>query len=380
MYRYDKDEIKQNLTIEQIMDLVAELGGEPILQNNFFTAKTICHGGESHKLYYYENTHLFRCYTECDETFDIFELIVKIKNNQNERKIVSVQTQEGNIITERDWNLYDAVIYVAGYFGISGQIEDFFELQGQLQDWNILTEYEKNNQALLEQQQIVELEIFNDNILKNFPRPHIIHWEKEGINYNILLNRGIAYDPLNEGIIIPHFDMYNNLIGIRERTLIKEEEQYGKYKPAILNGKMYNHPLSFNLYNLNNSKDNIKIIKKAIIFEGEKSPLLYASYFGEENDISVACCGSSLITYQVKLLLSLGVEEIVIAFDKQFKEIGDQEWKRWKDKLIGIHNKYGAYVQISYLFDKQSLLGYKDSPIDKGPDIFIKLFKERIIL
>ena len=143
---------------------------------------------------------------------------------------------------------------------------------------------------------------------------------------------------------------------------------------------MYNHPLSFNLYNLNNSKDNIKIIKKAIIFEGEKSPLLYASYFGEENDISVACCGSSLITYQVKLLLSLGVEEIVIAFDKQFKEIGDQEWKRWKDKLIGIHNKYGAYVQISYLFDKQSLLGYKDSPIDKGPDIFIKLFKERIIL
>ena len=223
MYRYDKDEIKQNLTIEQIMDLVAELGGEPILQNNFFTAKTICHGGESHKLYYYENTHLFRCYTECDETFDIFELIVKIKNNQNERKIVSVQTQEGNIITERDWNLYDAVIYVAGYFGISGQIEDFFELQGQLQDWNILTEYEKNNQALLEQQQIVELEIFNDNILKNFPRPHIIPWEKEGINYNILLNRGIAYDPLNEGIIIPHFDMYNNLIGIRERTLIKEE-------------------------------------------------------------------------------------------------------------------------------------------------------------
>ena len=48
------------------------------------------------------------------------------------------------------------------------------------------------------------------------------------------------------------------LIGIRERTLIKENEQTGKYKPAILNNQMYNHPLGFNLYNLNNSKDNIQ--------------------------------------------------------------------------------------------------------------------------
>lgn len=379
MYKYDKDELKENLTIEQIADLVAELGGEPITYNNFITAKTICHGGESHKLYYYNNTHLFRCYTECDTTFDIFELVTKIKNNQNEKKIVPYRTREGIVMVEREWNLYDAVEFVAAYFGISAQTEDFFEVQGQLQDWNILAEYEKNNQAQLEQQ-IVELEFFDSKILQYLPRPHIISWEREGINYDVMMHRGIAYDPIHEGIVIPHFDIDGNLIGIRERTLIKEEEQRGKYKPAILNGKMYNHPLSFNLYNLNNSKNNIKAIKKVIVFEGEKSPLLYASYFGEDNDITVACCGSSLITYQVKLLMSLGVEEIIIAFDKQFQEIGDEEWKRWKDKLIGIHNKYGAYVQISYLFDKNSLLGYKDSPIDKGPEIFMTLFKERIVL
>ena len=379
MYKYNKDEIKENLTIEQVLDFVAELGGEPIMHNNFFTAKTICHGGEAHKLYYYENTHLFRCYTECDSTFDIFELVVKIKTNNGEKKKVSQQTREGRVLINRDWNLYDAVEYVAFYFGISADAGDFFEIQGQLQDWNILTDYEKNNQIQLEQQ-IVELEVFDDSILKYFPRPHISPWEEEGIKYEVLLNRGISYDPIHEGIIIPHYDIDNNLIGIRERTLIIEEEKYGKYKPAIINGKMYNHPLGFNLYNLNNSKHNIELIKKAIIFEGEKSPLLYASYFGADNDISVACCGSSLITYQVKLLISLGVEEIIIAFDKQFKEIGDDEWKRWKNKLIGIHNKYGAYVQISFLFDKKSQLNYKDSPIDQGPDIFMNLFKERIFL
>ena len=88
---------------------------------------------------------------------------------------------------------------------------------------------------------------------------------------------------------------------------------------------MYNHALGYNLYNLNHSKNNIKAIKKAIIFEGEKSTLLYASYFGIDNDISVAVCGSSLTTYQIQLLKSLDVEEIIIAFDKQFKELGDDE-------------------------------------------------------
>jgi hypothetical protein len=143
---------------------------------------------------------------------------------------------------------------------------------------------------------------------------------------------------------------------------------------------MYNHPLGFALYNLNKSKDAIKTLQKAIVFEGEKSCLLYASYFGIENDISVAVCGSSLINYQVDLLLSLGVKEIVVAFDKQFKILGDDEWKRWTTKLTNIYNKYSSKVQISFMFDKWNLLEYKDSPVDQGAETFMKLFKERITL
>ena len=35
MYKYDKNTLKENLTIEEVFDLVSELGGEPILDNNF---------------------------------------------------------------------------------------------------------------------------------------------------------------------------------------------------------------------------------------------------------------------------------------------------------------------------------------------------------
>ena len=143
---------------------------------------------------------------------------------------------------------------------------------------------------------------------------------------------------------------------------------------------MYNHPLGFSLYNLNNSKNNIKILKKAIVFEGEKSPLLYESYFGRENDISVACCGSNLSSYQLKLLLDLGIEEVIIAFDKQFKTKGDLEFKRWTKKLTDIDKKYREYVKISFMFDKNDILRYKSSPIDEGKDKFIKLYEERFSL
>ena len=135
-----------------------------------------------------------------------------------------------------------------------------------------------------------------------------------------------------------------------------------------------------NLYNFNNSKDNIGIMKKASIFEGEKSCLLYQSYFGLENDISVACCGSSVSAYQIQLLLDAGAEEIVIAFDRQFQDIGDEEFKHLKTNLVRLRSKYKNFAVISFVFDKNKITGYKSSPIDEGPDKFLQLFKERIIL
>ena len=143
---------------------------------------------------------------------------------------------------------------------------------------------------------------------------------------------------------------------------------------------LYNHPLGMNLYNLNNSKDNIKKLGKAIVFESEKSCLKYQSYFGVENDISVACCGSNISDYQIQLLIDAGAKEIIIAFDRQFKNVGDDEYKHLTSNLKKIHKKYNTIVTITFIFDKFKITGYKSSPIDEGMDKFLKLFKERIIL
>ena len=380
MPKFDKDEIKNNLTIEQVFELVTELGGEPVMSGSgtFFTSKTICHnvlGEGSRKLYYYDNTKLFQCYTDCGDSFDIFELVMRAKNTREEYK--TCYTKEG-VLTNRKWQLFDSLDFVAIFFNISANFEDLEYTQKRLADWDVIERYEKRKS--IEEVGKVELTLFDKKILKHLPRPHILPWEREGIIHEVMMDRGIAYDPRTQSIVIPHYNIDNDLVGIRERTLIKEDEIYGKYKPAILNGKMYNHPLGFNLYNLNKSKDAIKILKKVIVFEGEKSPLLYASMFGMENDITVACCGSNLLKNQVQLLLSLGVEEIIIAFDKQFKKVGDEECKRWTRLLTNIFNKYSKYVTISFMFDKENLLDYKDSPIDKGKEVFLELFERRFTL
>lgn len=363
-YDYNKDDIKNSLEISQIADLIAELGGEPQVQGSIIVCKTICHGGDSHKLYYYDNTKLFRCYTGCAEpTFDIFELVRKVK----ERELDS------------EFSLPAAIDYVAQYFGFS-KTEGLAEAPSAMIDYlTSLENYDRIENIEISQQR-VELKEYDGTFLKHLPRPIIEPWAKEGIKREVMDSRNICYDPKNCGIVIPHYDINNRLIGIRERTLIKENERFGKYRPAKISNKMYNHPLSFNLYNLNKSKDNIARVKKAILFEGEKSPMLYASYFGEENDISVACCGSNLIQYQTWLLINAGAEEIIVGFDKQFQESGDEEFKKLIRNLKQIHKKYGMFVKISFLFDKWDLLGYKDSPIDCGKDTFLELFKRRVNL
>lgn len=359
---YNKDSLKEQLDLENIYDLVAELGGEPEYVETGLISQTICHnypGEGSRKLYYYQNSHLFKCFTDCDSTFDVFELVIK-----------AMKIQKGY-----EWELYDAMVYIASYFGL-GEAERPNQ-NNNSEQWVV---FKRHDFSLPSLKQNPILKEYNPKILENFSYPRIFDWEQEGISHQVNLKNLIGYFPAGEQITIPHFDINNRLIGIRGRALIQENaERFGKYRPLQINNIIYSHPLSMNLYNLNNSKENIKASKTAIIFESEKSTLQLQTFYGFENNISVACCGSNISSYQIYLLEKLGVKEIIIAFDRQFKEIGDSEFQRLKNKLINLNRKYGNLIQITAIFDKNMITPYKSSPSDMGRDIFEKLLSERII-
>ena len=369
MLIFDKQEIRDSLSINEIYDLLEEWGGEPEYCPTGLIARTICHNklsdNASRKLYYYENTGLFRCYTGCeDPVFDVFQLCIKVMDLQH------------NLV----YDLNDAVRWIARRFNRTGYEEDSPEEDG-LEDWKILANYSRIQDIQVGTPHVI-LEEYDDIILSRLNyQVKILPWLQEGISQEVLSQAQIGFYPGGAQITIPHFDKDGRFIGLRGRSLVKEEaDLYGKYRPVKINGQLYNHPLGLNLYNFNNAKCIIPKMKKAVVFEGEKSVLKAQTYFGFENDIYVACCGSNVSNYQIQLLLEAGAQEIIIAFDRQFQNLGDDEFIHLIKNLKKITMKYKNYVNISCIIDKQKITDYKDSPIDKGEEIFVKLFKERMNL
>ena len=367
MLVFDKHEIKEALTLENIYELLQEWGGEPEYTSFGLISSTICHNhpedGGSRKLYFYTNSNLFHCYTGCAESnFDIFQLVIKISSIQ----------------WKKDYDLNDAVRWIAQRFSFKGIYQ---EEENKLEDWKYLDTYDRIQEIEIKENNIL-LKEYDVKVLNNFNYSVLLEpWLKEGITQEVLKAAQIGFYPGGDQITIPHFDKNGRFVGLRGRCLSGEEgELYGKYRPLKINGILYNHPLGLNLYGFHQAKQQIGIAKKAIVFESEKSVLKYQSLFGIDNNISVACCGSSFSAYQAQLLIDAGAQEIIIAFDRQFEEIGNEEFKRLKTKLIKIREKYKNDVLISLIFDKNMITGYKAAPIDEGAEKFLKLYKERIIL
>ena len=368
MINFDKQEIKKQISLDQVFELLQDWGGDPEYTGFGILSATICHnppGEGSRKLYYYDNEEggLFRCYTGCNDTFDIFELAIKVADIQD----------------NKHYDLNDAVRALAYRFGIIEYIEE--EEQSSLEDWKVFNRYDRINEIEIKDYS-VSLKEYDDVILSRFNyKVKIEPWLREEMTQECLDLAQIGFFPGGDQITIPHFDKDGRFIGVRGRSLnIEEAERFGKYRPIKIGKQLYNHPLGMNLYGLNWAQDNIKTMGKAIVFESEKSVLKYISYFGIENNIAVACCGSSISAYQIHMLIAAGAKEIVIAFDRDFEELGDATHKRRITNFRKLHNRYKNYVNLSCINDKDKITGLKSSPIDEGPDKFLKLFKERVIL
>jgi len=369
LYDYNLQEIKENLSLEDIAQILEDYNAEPEIKDNMIIARTIDHNylddsSASRKLYYYDNSHLFVSWTRGDEAFDIFQLVLIVENREH----------------NAGWELPQAVAFIAQRFGYAANNKQETLQLENLEEFKLLHNYERIKEIKPNTQE-VQLKEYDGKFLKYLPQPLIVDWLNDNITEAVMKMHEICYDPKNQGIVIPHRDIDGRLIGIRERTLVQENaELYGKYMPAKIGGNTFNHPLSFSLYNLYYSKKNIRRIKRAFVFESEKATMQYASMFGSDNDISCAICGSNFGSYQAWLLINLGVEEIIVGLDKQFKVKGDDEFKKLTKNLTNIYHKYGNYIKISFMWDNQDLLQYKSSPTDEGIEKFMYLYNHRITL
>ena len=94
---------------------------------------------------------------------------------------------------------------------------------------------------------------------------------------------------------------------------------------------------------------------------------------------TVAVCGSAINKYQISLLTDiLGANEITLALDKEYVSCYDEKGKKYQKHLYDICKKYSNQATFSYIWDYDNVLEEKDSPFDKGQDVFEYLYKNRI--
>lgn len=366
---FDKQYVKEQISLDDVFSILDEFHAEPEYIDSGLRCKTVCHQlpeeTDKLKLYFYTANQMFYCYSGgCAEpSFDIFDLVIKVYSIQKHKQL----------------DLNDAVRLLAYRFGIIEYLVE--ENKNQLEDWDVLGRYARIKEIELKNYDI-QLKEYDRTILSRFNyNVRIEPWLKEHIPQEVLQEAQIGFFAGADQITIPHFDKDDRFIGLRGRALsLEEAEQFGKYKPLKINGLLYSHPLGMNLYNFNRTKENIQKMGKAIVVESEKSTLQIRGYLGAENDISVACCGSSISAYQMNMLLQAGAKEVIVAFDRDFLSLGDADCQKVEKRLTAINNKFHNNVLMSFMFDKKGLLGFKDSPSDCGKDIFLELFKERVII
>lgn len=323
------------MTIDHSIQLLEYYGFE--LRNEtdeYYVFSSVCHQSNSSKVHLYKSTNTIFCFV-CGN-IDLISI---------------VQEQEGLAFQ-------DAIDFIVNLFQLN---KKSFGRPERL-------EYKRKE---IQQKEIdikEKLPTYNNSILNTFVDYQPYEWVKEDISIDTMKQFEIKFNIESNAIIIPIRDDENNLVGIRCRNLDEDKiERFGKYGvyTDVLSGISYKCLTGRLLYGLNKNKKKIMECKKIVIVEGEKSVLKSKSWFGC-NDITVASYGCNLTNYQIEIIKSLGVKDIIFMYDRE-------EDDKINKKIEKVYRKCALFFDVYYIKDYGGLIDYKDSPLDKGEKIYKKI-------
>lgn len=350
----DIQKLKEKIGNDEIIYLMDRLG-VPLISSTsqYLLYPSICHhpaDWKSHKnkLYIYDGG-IAHCYS-CGFHGDIISLVCKIKS----------------------YDFMDAVNYICKVLKISA---DNIDLDENIDSWKkdlgrFLPGYEPPKEPL---------KIYDKSVLDSFEKFYHQSWLDDGISISSMDKYRIGWYGRNSQISIPVFDVDGNLVGIHARNTRKESIEKGyKYVPLRTLNQEYKFPTGLVLYGLYQNLEAIKTSKSVILFEAPKSVLQLESI--AENNNSLALFGWNCTKAKRDMIVELGVNDVSIAIDKQYETKGDDKFKIYVKQVKKMADLFKPYCNVSVIWDNKGLLDYKNSPTDKGKDVFDKLYADRIKL
>lgn len=365
----DAQQLKSRLTDKNIIQVVNALGGELRSENDeymIFTSITYDVDANSHKakLYCYKSNYSFVEFHISMETFDIFELI------KERQRLLGVK-----------YGFVDCMKFVCSVIGINFNSNELNVNQSEFINSNLKRFTNPTNK--------IELQVFDDVILNKFENWYHQDWINDNISIETMQKYNIKYYDYGNQIIIPCYNQYNQLIGIRARNLDPNASaKYIPYKDLDWrNGDngWYKFNVGSTFYGLNYNIEAIQKTKKVIICESEKAVLQGDTYFGK-NNIILGMYGSAMTITKRDIVLDMGVDEVIIAidFDYDKESYHDEElyedlteWEIYERKVYKIADKFKGWCKVSVIIDYNPI--YNGAcPTDYGKEKFIKLYKNRL--
>lgn len=203
--------------------------------------------------------------------------------------------------------------------------------------------------------------IYPDNCMEKYEKKDekLAAWEAEGISRASLDKFQVYYDSFSNRLVYPIRNINGQIVNIGGRTLDPDfkAKKLRKYTYFSGWGEMDV------IYGLFENMQSILEKREVILFEGCKS-VLVADSWGIHN--TGALLTSHLNPNQMKILARLGVR-VVFALDKDVRVRDDHNIAKLK-----------RYVSVEYFWDRADLLDEKDAPVDKGLEVFKKLYEQRL--
>lgn len=202
-----------------------------------------------------------------------------------------------------------------------------------------------------------EIRYLDEGILDGYTKKPHIEFVKEGLHPDVMMKFDLRYDFYSNRVIFPYRYWKNGkLIGLTGRTLNEDYKILG-----IPKYKIYKKcPKQLNLYGLWENYEMIQRQGYVIVVEGEKGVIKLKGW----NYPAVALSGWNISDEQVKILIGLDVD-IILALDN---DIDEESIKEECGKFKNIRS-------CKCIKDTEGLLGEKDSPYDKGIEVFKILLK-----
>ena len=348
----------EKLTTQDYYNIMRRLGADN--RGNRF--RTICHNidGGGFNLAFNEEDKYFTCFSECGCSYSLLSLVKKRRELLGE-----------------PCSTYQSMKWICEQVGLTFNFkEEVKEVKNNIYNWQGLLKYTKGHN-------ISENKIYDNYVLSVLDDCIYEPWVNEGISVETQQKYQIKWYNRRQQIVIPVRNIDGKLTGTHCRNtnpeLVNDGFKYDHLR--MLNGNEYKFQMGLELFGLNYNKINIEKEKSVILLESPKS-VMQADSFSRPN-ICVGMFGMNFSIQKLKLLLTFGVEKYIIALDRQYDVMRGKEWEKYQkkvNKIIDIIRPYAKEIGIMYDNDIERLLDYKDSPTDKGEEVFKRLYEEREIL